>query len=480
MIDATNPKDPERTVTIQTHEAHGVAIRPDGSSALLYVADGVGGVGVFRARGAGLERIGGLDIAGEACCLATDGEYLYIADAETGLRIADLSEPESPREIAALETGGAVRIDVRGEFAYLVTGDGSVVIVRITSPRFPVLYERVPFGAATSLAVMREHVYVGTGTALQVLKNYERGVSYQVSSLASEGKAYRITIGPDVDGSRYAAVADHAGGVHIIDVTDPYAVSGAAIIESIPTEYARDVAFTERYAYVADGPAGLKIIDLSPVWDGDPDTRAEIVAEWETGGNARGVEYHNGHVYLADGNRGIKVFDISDPRRPVQVASVQTEYAVDLAAGDSLLLVADGDGGTVIFDIADISPVRIARLPSGNTRCVTVEDSKTYVVGSLGLQIYDLGNPADPSLLGAYDTGYGERVSVSGRYAYIAEGIRGMSILDVGDPTSPYVVSEFENRFAVDVQVMGEYALVADTIGIKVVNVVIPRWALRE
>src|SRR3989338_6429255 len=61
---------------------------------------------------------------------------------------------------------------------------------------------------------------------------------------------------------RYAYVADLAGGLKIIDVSNP---SSPVLKSALATTAANDLYVSGRYAYVADDTAGLRIIDIGGV-----------------------------------------------------------------------------------------------------------------------------------------------------------------------------------------------------------------------
>ncbi|MFN6208726.1 MAG: cadherin domain-containing protein [Microcystis sp.] len=60
-----------------------------------------------------------------------------------------------------------------------------------------------------------------------------------------------------------------------------------------------------------------------------------------------------------------------------------------------------------------------------------------YVADGSGLQIIDISNPAAPTLVDNYITGYAEGVEIVGNYAYVATGEGGLQIIDVSDFNNP-------------------------------------------
>ena len=80
------------------------------------------------------------------------------------------------------------------------------------------------------------------------------------------------------------------------------------------------------YAYVADGPAGLQVIDVS-----NP-TNCVLVSGYNTSGNARGVAMVADRFYVADGAAGLVVL----PTLP----NVQFTVRVDATPGVPFTLEA--------------------------------------------------------------------------------------------------------------------------------------------
>ena len=54
--------------------------------------------------------------------IAYSGNFAFIADGDSGLRIVDVSVPSSPQEVTFLETSEAVDVFVSGYLAYVADG----------------------------------------------------------------------------------------------------------------------------------------------------------------------------------------------------------------------------------------------------------------------------------------------------------------------------------------------------------------------
>jgi hypothetical protein len=84
-----------------------------------------------------------------------------------------------------------------------------------------------------------------------------------------------------------------------------------------------------------------------------------------------------------------------------------------------------------------------------------------------GLQIIDITDPSNPSLVGEYDTpGVAWDVTISGNYVYIADDTTGVVIVNISDPSHPSLVGSCDTPGdARGIFLLGEYAYIADVSG---------------
>lgn len=111
--------------------------------------------------------------------------------------------------------------------------------------------------------------------------------------------------------------------------------------------WARGVVVAGSYAYVADGPARLRVIDVSnpvcPVECGHSDS----------GSYAQGVAVAGNHAYVADLS-GLRVIDVSDPANPAECGYCSmSRDAFGVAAVGNYAYVGDGWGGLRVIDVSN-------------------------------------------------------------------------------------------------------------------------------
>jgi len=110
-------------------------------------------------------------------------------------------------------------------------------------------------------------------------------------------------------------------------------------------------------------------------------------------GRSVDVQVEDQYLYVAAENGGVSVFDVTQPRYPLSVGIIQTEFAEKIEISQGILCVADGDGGLVVVDATD---------------------------------------PYNMRVVGYVDTpGHAFGVDLSGDYAYVADGSYGMHVVDL-------------------------------------------------
>jgi hypothetical protein len=117
--------------------------------------------------------------------------------------------------------------------------------------------------------------------------------------------------------------------------------------------------------------------------------------------------------------------------------------------------------------------------PQGYSLDVKVDDNLAYlVVGTKGLLIVDVTDPAHPVEVGSNSTRgyYAQSVTLDGTIAYVANRGEGLTVLDVSDPMRPVEVGRLDTPGSVQaVALRGHLAVVADQRGgLQLVDVTRP------
>jgi len=261
--------------------------------------------------------------------------------------------------------------------------------------------------------------------------------------------------------------------------------SGVRLVGRIYNNWdsANGVAVVGNYAYVAAGDSGLRIVDVTHLWDiaevgfYDPEERVGAVA------------VSGSRAYLLVGNHELQVVDISDYAHPVGIGSFNlpgTACGIDIS-GD-YAYVAAGDSGLRMVDIRDpTQPSQIGFHPAGASR-VSVAGDYAYVIAE-DLTVINISNPNRPVETGSIGTAsWAVDVAIAGNHAYVVceeyysrnrddyEITQHLLVVDVSAPNRPVIVGgcylSCSRGGVYGVAVAGNYAYVADGhLGLRIVNV---------
>ncbi|NOZ69907.1 MAG: hypothetical protein GXP46_11870, partial [Deferribacteres bacterium] len=413
--------------------------------------------------------------------ILVSGGLAYIAGAGT-LSVVDVSDPAAPVlagriDILPASYGGAYEIQISSNYAFISAGGNGLNVVDVSDPERPVfagLYGR----RSNDVYVEDGYAYVAAGESLQVLDISSPVIPVFQGFYLSEYGAYGVHASGD-----YAYLTtyyledyyDYTYQMDMIDVSNPglpVKTDDFSMLVCSP-EYrgiTPDVFVQEGYAYLAFGPFGLEVVDVS-------NPAALYVAGYLYDiGDAISVHVSGNHAYVLvvvdrtfETVKRLRIIDISNPLESVLVSSAYVSGSSnDLYVTGDLAYVADGKAGLRIIDVSNPeAPVFVSSHDTpGMAYGVYAYGGYAYVAdGKAGLQVIDVSDPSAPVLVGGYNTsGLARAVYVSGRYAYVADGDEGLQVIDVSDPHEPYLADSVPiPGVAHDVYVSGDYTFVTST-----------------
>ncbi len=216
-----------------------------------------------------------------------------------------------------------------------------------------------------------------------------------------------------------------------------------------------DVVAADETVYVAGGPEGLLVVDVSDPLD------PMILAALDTPSWAAGLALDGATGFVADVS-SLEIVDLSDPGDPRPLGSVATPGdAVDVAVSSGFAYVADSGWGLRVVDVSDPESPFIVQTVSLPTFRVALEGTYAYLLGSSTLHVVDVSTPTDPIVVGELtDLGPVADLVVSGSLAYVVGN--GLDIIDVGDPTTPTLLGHLESGSGRSVAVQGDVAFLAN------------------
>ncbi len=386
--------------------------------------------------------------SGYAYDVYVDGSYAYLADYWDGLRILDITDPDHPVHLARLDAGGGwtEAVQVVNGIAYTADFGEGLEIIDVTNPRAPVYLTR--FGEESGNEQMMDIQVVG-GIAYVACQVFGLKI-FNVTNPRNIVKLTQITSGTfsrSVYAEENRLYEIRGNSFAIWNVTNPANPSFIGQI-ALGNGYAAQVI--GNYAYVADGPTGVKILQgfesSKPEWQ-----TLQEVGNWDdASGNGWDVDIEGSIAYIADQADGVEIIDISDPFNPTEIATLTTGGGVrDICVEGTLAFAADINYGLRIINVTDPAhPSIISTYSEGAVaHAVHVAGGLAYVAAdNLGLLIINITNPSSPFKMGAYGDAVNQSrdVKVVGTLAYVADNSHGLEIINVSNPRNPIKVGTWD------------------------------------
>ena len=416
--------------------------------------------------------VGSLFTPGTAFDVETEGDYAFIADGVNGLQIINISDKSNPVFAGNCKIpGSAVSLAISGNYAYVAYWGAGFHIMDITDKNNPSIVGSSDFhGHATDVSVAGEYAFVTDADGgLRIFDISDPNAPVHLGNCGTPGSAQGIAIA-----GNHAFIADYDGGLQVIDIAEKF---GPELIKKISHfYYASDVAILGDYAYVADPVTGLHIIDITQ--ENGPVT----VGSHTTPGYAEGLAVAGSYAYIADWDGGLQIIDISNQNEPVFAGNcVLPGYAEDVDVEGNYAYITDGD-----FHIVDISnkqdPQIVGNCDILMARYVAVAGDYAYVASSYtegndkisSLRIIDISDKNNPQIMGACDSPvYIKDMIIQNDYAYLADGNGGFQIIDIRDKTHPSPLGSCSTPgYADGIAIAGNHAYISDWgNGVQIIDI---------
>jgi hypothetical protein len=251
------------------------------------------------------------------------------------LRVLNFANPQNIQTLGKLAMDPAP-VEVTGApgVVYVINAFSDVKIVDVSAPASPQSHDTSMTGAqklvvnGTRLHLLSLNSIVQTfdiTNPLQPTPFRDLGLQAPATDMAVSGN--------------FAYVAEGAAGVEILDVHEASLPAGVAVF---PTVNATAILVEGARAYVSDGSAGLKIINIT-----DPHNPALLGMAPVTGAISNIVKL--GNIVFAQQNAAIVAFDVSDSTQPTLIALNTTISAAAFAssAGSAWLVSVGGEIGAL-------------------------------------------------------------------------------------------------------------------------------------
>ena len=203
-----------------------------------------------------LHLAGSVNTPGSAHHVAVSGTHAYVADWGSGLQVIDITNAQSPQIVGGVDTPGtAHEVVVSGTYAYVADGFAGLKVIDITNPQSPQIVGSVNTpGLASGVAVSGTTPTSRTRFRAASDRHHESAKPPDCGKRGHAGQP-----GVAVSGT-YAYVADGAAGLQVIDITNP---QSPEMVGGVVPGALGSVAVSGTYAYATNYSYGLHVIDIT-------------------------------------------------------------------------------------------------------------------------------------------------------------------------------------------------------------------------
>jgi hypothetical protein len=338
IVDVSDPRNMSEVGYIGTP---GLAVQSAIARTSAYVASGASGTQIVDVSiPARPVEDGFIDTVGSVRQIVVDNGQLFAVDRGFGLRL--LGAPGSGHlgeEGRHYGVGG-------GEY-YLPTGHGGLLADAVgTMQQLTRTIGGGFIGTAhfeseytSQIDAAGDTVIAAAGQmGLRVYSVLPSGVMHEISRLDIEGGALAAALWEP-----YALVAAGAGGLHVIDLSNPRVPFQAAHLLPGGSGVLHDVlalAVADDRAYLADSQHGVWVVDITVP------TQPTVAGLHETQGGPRGLAQSGTYLWIAEGSAGISAASLDERDRPSEFARLDLPgESVGVCPYGEGAHVATGDGG---------------------------------------------------------------------------------------------------------------------------------------
>ena len=276
------------------------------------------------------------------------------------------------------------------------------------------------------------YLYAASHWGFEIFSLAEPTQPVRIGEIATPGQARSVVVAGDT-----AYVADGAAGVHVIDIAVPSAPKVLKTLGGFTD--ARKVQVADGNLYVLGRARGMLVYNQDNVRNAQTPRPRRF---FRTDGTPINVIIHDDTVYLSDDRRGVYILEPSpfgnfDFRSVVPILAAAYEIAETADAAYAYV----ASGNLTLIDVTDIqNPETGFRLNTpGFATGIQLHNGTIYLTDQqAGLHIINVHNPQQPRRISSHPTfGNATDVVIWDSLAYIADGKGGIQTLDVSKPESP-------------------------------------------
>jgi len=293
------------------------------------------------------------------------GSISYVAYNSLGLKILNVSNPQSPQVLASYGEGNNVSyVKVVGNIAYLLlTGDmgNGLYLVDVSNPENPQLMSRyqTPFPMSATVSDGKAYIY-DSGLGLEIINVSNPNLLHYIGSYYPVGDVLAM----EVIGNR-AYLSISSLGLYILNMDNLLNPTLLGFTDPYPR--AKFITIRDSVLYAATEYGGVKIIDIS-----NP-TNPAIINTILPSSNSliSSITMKYNLLFLCDEAWDtVYIYNIDDPLNPVILHTIPNNIICDeMVFNDHILYALNGNEGIGIYnydfvvpnhDQVEIAPIKLS------------------------------------------------------------------------------------------------------------------------
>lgn len=379
----------------------------------------------------------------------------------------------------------AFDLALANDHAFIATANNGLLIIDISAAIPPTVVARLMLPhAAKQLSVINNRLFITGNQQLSIIDVTQAAIPKIIGNYKTDAEI--IAIDALANGITAALLANSTLLVLDTSIADKTILRSTTTLESD----GYDLSISKSRIYLAMGEAGITVLDSS-----EP-TALTTQQHYRTSGAAISLKQNNGILYVATSSAGVTLFNIKDDEHFSWLGSHQkVGNATDIDINGEMVMVLNDENHLALLDAGMPSmpsimatyshPLHTQRqlisfaqyhdrlfaissdelleydfstLPPvisnegldfgqgvnfGGQRRGFIRDNILYVADWFsGIHLYDISAPHQPLLLSSLKTkGSPKGIVVRDDYAYVADDDYGLLIVDISDPHQPKPVA---------------------------------------
>lgn len=410
-----------------------------------------------------------------ATSMAKSEQYVYLGYSNDYdihvLLVVDVINPASPVQVGSKSFSTAVKsIKISGNYAFIAAGSVGLRVVDISDPTNPTNVGTKPLGGNSAYYIQVADNLAYIGVFNMMYKMYIVDISNPAIPLI------KYNGGPQVSSisisGNYAYIAEMYNGLRIYDISNP--VEPLEVGACVPPKYTKNIVVDGNFAFVVGDDSGLCIINVS-----EPEN-PYIYSSCDIPGSVNDIAFaDNNLVYLTDW-KGLRAIDFSNPGEPQEIVSLDFQGITHsyITTNNNYVFVYCYNFFPVqyllyIIDISNPqSPIFLSTISlPHHISDIGIHDTLIYLIDSDGLMVIDIADPTMPIVVFTYIGSYFDKLKITENKAIIQDG-NNILIFDITNAINPVLLGSYsaENSI-VALDADESYAYLALFTGLEIIDI---------